>query len=71
MQAFSYPLAGGSLGGAGGSVNVEDVQGYYGLLTGFYFGGVPTETEIDENNVDTWVDVVFSCLLYTSDAADE
>ena len=60
MQAFSYPLAGGSLGGAGGSVNVEDVQGYYGLLTGFYFGGVPTETEIDETNVDTWVDVVFS-----------
>ena len=58
MQAFSYPLAGGSLGGAAGSANVEDIQGYYSILTGFYFDGVPTETEIDDTNVDTWVDVL-------------
>lgn len=32
-------------------------QGYYGLLTDFYFGGGATETVIDLNNVNTWVDV--------------
>tara|TARA_R110002049_G_scaffold154518_2_gene319023 strand:+ start:1372 stop:2163 length:792 start_codon:yes stop_codon:yes gene_type:complete len=32
-------------------------QGYYGLLTDFYFGGSATETIIDLNNVNTWVDV--------------
>jgi len=32
-------------------------QGYYGLLTDFYFGGDATETIIDLNNVNTWVDV--------------
>jgi len=32
-------------------------QGYYGLLTDFYFGGDATETIIDIDNVDTWVDV--------------
>ena len=58
MQAFSYPLAGGTLGGAAGSANVEDIQGYYSILTGFYFDGAPTETEIDENNVNQWVDVL-------------
>jgi len=35
-------------------------QGYYGLLTNFYFdGGVPTQTEINESNVNTWIDVNF------------
>lgn len=35
-------------------------QGYYGLLTNFYFdGGVPTETSIDETNVNTWIDINF------------
>jgi len=32
-------------------------QGYYGLLTDFYFGGNATETIIDLNNVNTWVNV--------------
>lgn len=32
-------------------------QGYYGLLTDFYFGGSATETVINDDNVDTWVDV--------------
>ena len=32
-------------------------QGYYGLLTDFYFGGTATETIIDVDNVDTWVNV--------------
>jgi len=32
-------------------------QGYYGLLTDFYFGGGATETIIDLNNVNTWVNV--------------
>ena len=35
----------------------ENIQGYYGLLTDFYFGGSSTETVIDLNNVDTWVNV--------------
>jgi len=35
----------------------ESIQGYYGLLTDFYFGGSATETVIDLNNVNTWVDV--------------
>lgn len=38
----------------------ERTQGYYGLLTNFYFdGGVPTETSVDETNVNTWIDVNF------------
>lgn len=38
----------------------SDIQGYYGLLTNFYFvGGVPTVTEIDTESVDQWVDVNF------------
>jgi|GEM_PF-5477217 len=57
MHPFSYPLTGG--GSSGAAVNVDDVQGYYGLLTGFYFGGVSTDTEIDDTNVDQWVDVLF------------
>ena len=38
----------------------SDIQGYYGLLTNFYFvGGVPTVTEIDTDDVDQWIDVNF------------
>ena len=38
----------------------SDIQGYYGLLTNFYFvGGVPTVTEIDTDEVDQWIDVNF------------
>ncbi len=38
----------------------NDIQGYYGLLTNFYFtGAVPTSTEIGEADVDQWVDVNF------------
>jgi len=40
------------------NLEVSDIQGYYSLLTGFYFNGTATETEIDENNVNTWVDVL-------------
>ena len=32
-------------------------QGYYGLLSAFYFGGDATTTEIDVDQVNTWVDV--------------
>jgi len=35
-------------------------QGYYGLLTNFYFdGGLATETSIDETNVNQWIDINF------------
>jgi len=39
------------------SLQLTDIQGYYGLLTDFYFGGGPTETVIDLTNVNTWIDV--------------
>ena len=32
-------------------------QGYYGMLSSFYFGGDATETVIDLNSVNQWVDV--------------
>lgn len=36
----------------------QRTQGYYGLLSNYYFdGGVPTQTTIDETNVNTWVEV--------------
>ncbi len=35
-------------------------QGYYGLLSPFYFDGVATETVIDSTNINTFVDVVLS-----------
>ena len=38
-------------------LNLGEIQGYYGLLTDFYFGGTATETVIDLNNLNTWVDV--------------
>ena len=36
------------------------VQGYYGLLTDFYFGGDATDTVIAVSDVDTWIDVEIS-----------
>lgn len=42
-----------------GTVN-DHIQGYYGLLTNFYFvGATPTVTEIDTDDIDTWLDVNF------------
>lgn len=38
-------------------LKTSEIQGYYALLTGFYFNGSATETEIDDTNVGTWVDV--------------
>lgn len=35
-------------------------QGYYGVITAFYFDGSPTETVIDVDQVDQWVDVNFT-----------
>ncbi len=35
-------------------------QGYYGMLSDFYFDGNATETIIDANNVNQWVDVVMT-----------
>ena len=32
-------------------------QGYYGMLSSFYFGGDATETVIDVNEVNQWIDV--------------
>ena len=39
-------------------LSIEEIQGYYSILTGFYFDGAATETEINEDNVGTWVDVL-------------
>tara|TARA_R110002049_G_scaffold2841_1_gene23055 strand:- start:73 stop:756 length:684 start_codon:yes stop_codon:yes gene_type:complete len=33
------------------------IQGYYGLLTDFYFDGDATDTVITVSDVDTWIDV--------------
>ena len=54
----SAPLTpeGITLGGLLGSVS-ETVQGYYGILSSFYFGGSATETEIGVDDINTWVDV--------------
>ena len=39
----------------------EDVQGYFGLLTNFYFtGGIATETVVEIEDINTWVDVEFT-----------
>ena len=35
-------------------------QGYYGLLSPFYFAGTATETEITVDDVNTWVDVLLT-----------
>ena len=34
------------------------VQGYYGILTDFYFDGDATETVLPVESVDTWIDVL-------------
>ena len=34
-------------------------QGYYGVLSSFYYGGSPTETIITVENENTWIDVNF------------
>ena len=56
-------LVGGG-GGGGGATDMlaitDSVQGYYGLLTNFYFvGGVPTVTEIVTEDIDQWLDINF------------
>ena len=56
-------LVGGG-GGGGGATDMlaitDSVQGYYGLLTNFYFvGGVPTVTEIAPEDIDQWLDINF------------
>jgi hypothetical protein len=38
----------------------SESQGYFGLLTDFYFDGAATETIIEESDVDTWIDVNFT-----------
>ena len=35
----------------------DDSQGYLALLSSFYFDGAATDTVIDENSLDDWVDV--------------
>ena len=35
-------------------------QGYYGLLSSFYFDGNPTSTEIPVSGINTWTDVLLS-----------
>ena len=36
------------------------IQGYYGLLTNFYFvGSTPTVTQIEDTDVDQWIDINF------------
>lgn len=43
----------------------EHSIGYFALLTNFYFtGGVPTSTEVEVEDINTWIDVNF-----TTDAA--
>ena len=34
-----------------------NIQGYYGLLSGVYFGGVGTSVPITTEQVDTWLDI--------------
>ncbi len=48
--------------GSGGNVDSssDDIQGYYGLLSGFYFGGSATTTTITTENVNQWIDVELS-----------
>jgi len=43
-----------------GGVTTEDIHGYYGLLSSFYFGGSATETVIGQDDVNEWVDVELS-----------
>ena len=42
------------------SASVDRLQGYYGMLSPFYFGGSATDTLIDADDVNQWVDVQLS-----------
>lgn len=44
------------------------IQGYYGLLSAFYFDGVATSSEILITEIDTWLDVVMD--IHVSGTAD-
>jgi len=48
--------------------HLSEANGYFGLLTAYYFGGVGTDTIIDNTNVDSWVDVTFT--TYDAGAAE-
>ena len=50
---------GWGLGAGGGNVDSssDDIQGYYGLLSNFYFGGAATTTAITTENVNEWMDI--------------
>ena len=39
------------------NASADSVQGYYGMLSSFYFGGDATETVIDITDVNQWIDV--------------
>jgi len=44
--------------GSQGSTDIaQDIQGYYGVLTDFYFGGSATETQVLETDINTFIDV--------------
>jgi len=47
----------------------QNTQGYYGLLSAFYFGGIGTEATITAEQVDVWQDVVMT--VHPSGVADE
>ena len=38
-------------------VVTQDIHGYYGLLSPFYFGGSATDTVIPVSSIDSWIDV--------------
>ena len=59
FRTFGRDSLGFSQGGGSPSSNYTK-NGYYGLLTDFYFGGTGTETIITESDVDTWIDVNFT-----------
>lgn len=40
-----------------GSKDTSNIQGYYGLLSSFYFGGNATETVIAVEGINDWTDV--------------
>ena len=63
LQTLTHRGSSGSSGGAGDALSslvADDIQGYYGLLTNFYFvGSTPTATEITTETVDQWIDINF------------
>ena len=40
-----------------GGASSQDIQGYYGLLSSFYFGGNASETTVAVADVNNWIDV--------------